>query len=81
MTDTRFTTYIDQMSAWYDKKTGQEILNLKLWQQLKVGGQYIVYMSRVGIVYMSRIGGRKYLHSIYRIGGQYWIDRGQYNII
>ena len=35
MTDTRFTTYIDQMSAWYDKRTTQEILNLKLWHQLK----------------------------------------------
>lgn len=36
MTDTRYTTYIDQMSAWYDKKTGMEVLNLKLWHQLKV---------------------------------------------
>ena len=36
MTDTRYTTYVDQMSAWYDKKTNMEILNLKLWHQLKV---------------------------------------------
>ena len=37
MTDTRATTFIDQMSAWYDKKTQQEVLNLRLWEQLKVG--------------------------------------------
>lgn len=36
MTDTYHTTYIDQMSAWYDKRTKLEILNLKLWHQLKV---------------------------------------------
>lgn len=35
MTDTRATTFIDQMSAWYDKKTQQEVLNLRLWEQLK----------------------------------------------
>ena len=39
MTDTRYTTYIDQMSAWYDKRTGHEVLNLKLWYQLKVRGR------------------------------------------
>ena len=31
----RTTTYIDQMNAWYDKKTSQELVNLKLWEQLK----------------------------------------------
>ena len=31
----RTTTYIDQMNAWYDKKTTQELVNLKLWEQLK----------------------------------------------
>ena len=46
MTDTRFTTYVDQMSAWYDKRTNMEILNLKLWQQLKVGVVKVV----VGVV-------------------------------
>lgn len=36
MTDTHTTTYVDQMSAWYNKRTTLEVLNLKLWQQLKV---------------------------------------------
>ncbi|KAL5456944.1 hypothetical protein EMCRGX_G034172 [Ephydatia muelleri] len=35
VTDYRTTTYIDQMNAWYDKKTTQELVNLKLWEQLK----------------------------------------------
>ena len=36
ITDTRTTTYIDQMSAWYDKRTTTEVVNIKLWEQLKV---------------------------------------------
>ena len=32
----RTTGYIDQMSAWYDKKTAAEVVNLRLWGQLKV---------------------------------------------
>ena len=32
----RTTGYIDQMSAWYDKRTAAEVVNLKLWEQLKV---------------------------------------------
>ena len=32
----RTTSYIDQMSAWYDKRTTQEVVNLKLWEQLQV---------------------------------------------
>ena len=36
MTDTRQTTFIEQMSAWYDKKTNQEVVNLKLWERLQV---------------------------------------------
>ena len=33
---TRVTTYIDQMGAWYDKRTAVEVVNMRLWQQLKV---------------------------------------------
>ena len=33
---TRVTTYIDPMGAWYDKKTAVEVVNMRLWQQLKV---------------------------------------------
>jgi WASH complex subunit strumpellin len=35
ITDTRSTSYIDQMGAWYDKKTSVEVVNSRLWQQLK----------------------------------------------
>lgn len=35
ITDIRTTGYIDQMSAWYDKKTAAEVVNLRLWGQLK----------------------------------------------
>lgn len=38
ITDTRTTTYIDQMSSWYDKRTTTEVVNIKLWEQLKVCG-------------------------------------------
>ncbi|CAI8048928.1 WASH complex subunit 5 [Geodia barretti] len=36
ITDTRSTSYIDQMGAWYDKKTSVEVVNSRLWLQLKV---------------------------------------------
>lgn len=36
ITDTRSTTFIEQMSAWYDKRTNQEVVNLRLWEQLQV---------------------------------------------
>lgn len=36
MTDTRSTSFIEQMSAWYDKRTMAEVLNIKIWEQLKV---------------------------------------------
>lgn len=32
----RITSYIDPMSAWYDNRTKLEIVNLKIWGQLKV---------------------------------------------
>ena len=40
MTDPRVTTYIDQMSAWYDKKTNLEVVNLRLWEYLEVRSVY-----------------------------------------
>ena len=40
MTDPRVTTYIDQMSAWYDKKTNLELVNLRLWEYLEVRSVY-----------------------------------------
>ena len=33
---TRTTCYIDQMGAWYDKRTAVEVVNMRLWEQLKV---------------------------------------------
>ena len=36
ITDTRHTIFVEQMSAWYDKRTNQEVVNLKLWEQLQV---------------------------------------------
>ena len=36
VTDYHQSTYVDQMSAWYDKKTNLEVVNLKLWDQLQV---------------------------------------------
>lgn len=36
VTDYRQTTFVEQMSAWYDKRTNQELVTLKLWQQLQV---------------------------------------------
>ena len=32
----RTTTYIDPMSAWYDNRNKLEVVNLKIWGQLKV---------------------------------------------
>jgi len=32
----RSTSYIDQMSAWYDAKTKQEIVSIKLFEKLEV---------------------------------------------
>lgn len=37
ITDTRLTTFVEQMSAWYDKKSNTEVVNLRLWEQLMVG--------------------------------------------
>ncbi|XP_050401033.2 WASH complex subunit 5 isoform X1 [Patella vulgata] len=34
ITDPRVTTYIDQMKAWYDAKTKQEVANRTLFQQI-----------------------------------------------
>ncbi len=38
ITDTHTTSFIEQRSAWYDKRTMQEVLNIKIWEKLKVGG-------------------------------------------
>ncbi|XP_065890140.1 WASH complex subunit 5-like [Dysidea avara] len=35
ITDTRTTSYIDPMSAWYDNRTRLEVVNLKVWGQLR----------------------------------------------
>jgi len=32
----RTTSYIDQMSAWYDAKTKQEIVSIKMFEKLEV---------------------------------------------
>ena len=32
----RTTSYVDQMSAWYDLKTKQEIVNIKVFEKLEV---------------------------------------------
>lgn len=32
----RFTSYVDQMSAWYDVKTKQEIVSIKMFEKLEV---------------------------------------------
>ncbi len=37
ITDTHTTSFIEQSSAWYDKRTMQEVLNIKIWEKLKVG--------------------------------------------
>ncbi len=33
----RLTTYVDQRSAWYEQKTKQEIVNIKIFEKLEVG--------------------------------------------
>ena len=32
----RVTSYVDQMSAWYDVKTKQEVINIKVFEKLEV---------------------------------------------
>ena len=34
--NSRATTYVDQMSAWYDVKTKAEIINIKVFEKLEV---------------------------------------------
>ena len=35
ITDPKTTSYVDQMSAWYDSKTKAEIINIKVFEQLE----------------------------------------------
>ncbi|KAK2144442.1 hypothetical protein LSH36_756g00059 [Paralvinella palmiformis] len=35
ITDPKTTTYIDQMNAWYDQKTKEEVVNFKLFEKLE----------------------------------------------
>jgi WASH complex subunit strumpellin len=35
ITDARTTVYVDATTAWYDFKTGEELVNLNLWVQLQ----------------------------------------------
>ena len=51
ITDTRTTTFIEQMSAWYDKRTNQEVVNLRLWEQLQVHAFHVVmlYLPQLGL--------------------------------
>lgn len=37
ITDTKTTCYIDQMGAWYDSRTKQEVMNLLILRQLQQG--------------------------------------------
>lgn len=53
MTDPRVTTYIDQMSAWYDKKTNLEVINLRLWEYLEVRSVYFsIFLYTVCVYFL-----------------------------
>ncbi|XP_014669948.1 PREDICTED: WASH complex subunit strumpellin-like [Priapulus caudatus] len=49
ITDPKTTVYIDQMKAWYDAKTHQEVLNIKLFERLEkaVGTPGITGLDRL----------------------------------
>ena len=40
------TSYIDQMSASYDKRTSQEVVNLRLWEHLQVRCHSLLQLGR-----------------------------------
>ncbi|ESO94074.1 hypothetical protein LOTGIDRAFT_176734, partial [Lottia gigantea] len=72
ITDSRTTIYIDQMKAWYDVKTKQEVANRTLFQQIHraVGG--------FGLSGLDRL-----LCFIYIVesSGKFWTVREQWEVL
>ena len=50
----RVTSYVDQMSAWYDVKTKQEVINIKVFEKLEV--RIWICFNLIEMKYLQTIG-------------------------